>query len=608
MEEHDVLALLPTGGGKSICFQVPGMAREGLCLVVSPLLALMKDQVENLKDKGIKATRIVSGMNKREVEIALDNCEFGDYKFLYVSPERLLSEEFIIRLRKMKLSLIAVDEAHCISQWGYDFRPAYLEIAKVRQHFPDTPVMAVTATATKTVQKDICHRLEFLNAKVFVRSFERQNLAYVVAFEEDKYGRLLKLCNNVPGTGIVYVGTRKRTREVAQYLNGHGISAEAFHAGIDRKTKNNLQDRWKNNHVRIMVSTNAFGMGIDKPDVRFVAHMDIPNEPEAYFQEAGRAGRDGMKAYAVLLFNNEDILQLEKRIEDRYPFMNEVRQVYRCLGSYHQVAYGSGEGVSIPFNFADFVRQFELSPATAIHSIRLLENQGLIAFNESLDQSSTIKLLINKDDLYSFQVKNPRYDPLFKLILRSFEGMFDQHTRIDLGLLAHRGKTEKQVIHELLLECASLDVLEYHPARKGPQLTWLVPRLNEANLTLDKQVYAERKKLAIVRSQFMKKYAESDSCRQQLLLRYFGQKSDHTCGKCDWCIVQRKALQAEENFEYVSNKIDGLIQESAMSPAEIASQFSKTDQPLVERALQWKLDNQYLVYNDLEKLIAGPTK
>ena len=293
MEEHDVLALLPTGGGKSICFQVPGMAREGLCLVVSPLLALMKDQVENLKDKGIKATRIVSGMNKREVEIALDNCEFGDYKFLYVSPERLLSEEFIIRLRKMKLSLIAVDEAHCISQWGYDFRPAYLEIAKVRQHFPDTPVMAVTATATKTVQKDICHRLEFLNAKVFVRSFERQNLAYVVAFEEDKYGRLLKLCNNVPGTGIVYVGTRKRTREVAQYLNGHGISAEAFHAGIDRKTKNNLQDRWKNNHVRIMVSTNAFGMGIDKPDVRFVAHMDIPNEPEAYFQEAGRAGRDG---------------------------------------------------------------------------------------------------------------------------------------------------------------------------------------------------------------------------------------------------------------------------------------------------------------------------
>lgn len=396
LQGNDTLALLPTGGGKSVCFQVPALVQEGVCIVISPLIALMKDQVDNLQKKGISAIAITSAMHKREIDIAFDNCVYGNIKFLYLSPERLITPIAQARIQKMKVSLIAVDEAHCISQWGYDFRPSYLEIAKLRELQPKVPVLALTATATPEVVKDIQEKLRFKKANVLQKSFERKNLAYVVIGEEDKLSRLLKVVNNVGGTGVVYVRNRKKTQEVAAFLQKNKIPADFYHAGLTPGERSQKQDSWIKNKTRVIVATNAFGMGIDKPDVRFVVHLDLPDSLEAYFQEAGRAGRDEGKAYAVMLYNEADINDLKSNVEMSFPSVEEIRQTYQALANYYQLAVGSGEGAAFDFDISELCRNYKLEPVTVFNSIRFLEKEGYISATEAVYQPSRINFTLNK--------------------------------------------------------------------------------------------------------------------------------------------------------------------------------------------------------------------
>ncbi|HQS06153.1 MAG TPA: ATP-dependent DNA helicase RecQ, partial [Daejeonella sp.] len=426
LEGNDTLALMPTGGGKSLCFQVPALLKPGICIVVSPLIALMKDQVENLKEKGIKAIAIISGMGKREVDIALDNCIYGDIKFLYLSPERLLSDLVRERIRYMKVNLIAIDEAHCISQWGYDFRPPYLHLTELRELHPEIPVLALTATATERVAADIQVKLNFKNRLVFRKSFERLNLSYLVYNEENKLRKLISIARNVKGSGIIYVRNRRETQEVSRQLNLEGIISDFYHAGLDTPLRMKKQSAWKNSEIRIMVATNAFGMGIDKADVRFVVHLDLPESLEAYYQEAGRCGRDEKKAYAVLLYNNADKALITKRLDQHYPSIDEIKQIYHNLGNYYQLAYGAGEGLSLEFDLADFCNRFKLDPVRAIHAFKFLEHDEYLALSETVFLPSRVQVLLTHEDLYRFQVGQPAYDHFIKVLLRSYGGIFEQ--------------------------------------------------------------------------------------------------------------------------------------------------------------------------------------
>jgi ATP-dependent DNA helicase RecQ len=478
LSNKDTLALLPTGGGKSICFQIPGLVIGGTCLVVSPLIALMNDQVQNLKNKGISAVAITSSMNLKEIDIALNNAAYGHVQFLYVSPERIENETFRQRLSYLPIGLIAIDEAHCISQWGYDFRPSYLKIAELRAYFPNVNIIAVTASATKEVVEDIQLKLEFKNQNVFRQSFERKNIRYVVQLEENKYERLLKVIHNIGGSGIVYVRNRKKTEEISKWLFQNKISASFYHAGINSNERATIQQNWIENKSQVIVATNAFGMGIDKPDVRFVVHLDLPESLEAYFQEAGRAGRDEKPAYAILLCNNFDVVSLKEQYEQKTPSIEQIKQSYQAIFNFYQIPVESGEGLSVSFDIEEITRNYNLKPITLFNSVKCLEKEGYVSFLDSGFEPSKVMMVMGKDDLYNYQIKYPKYEPLIKVLLRSYGGLYEQYVQIKEKDVAYRAKVSEDELKKQLENLATQGVISFIPQTTLPKLIFLQNRIN----------------------------------------------------------------------------------------------------------------------------------
>jgi ATP-dependent DNA helicase RecQ len=546
LDGKDTLALLPTGGGKSICFQVPALLQPGICVVVSPLIALMKDQVENLKVRGIEAVAIVSGMSKREVDILLDNCVYGNIKFLYISPERLSSPLVQERIRHMNVNLFAIDEAHCISQWGYDFRPPYLQLAELRQLHPKVPILALTATATQQVADDIVSKLAFKKGfQVFRKSFERSNLSYVVAKEENKLKRLLNLLYKVKGSGIVYVRNRRETQELARQLCLEGVKADFYHAGLAAEVRAKKQDDWKVNSLRVIVATNAFGMGIDKPDVRFVAHMDLPESLEAYYQEAGRAGRDEKKSYAVLLFNDADVKALDRKLAQGSPSLADIQLVYHQLGNHFQVAYGAGEGLLFPFDVADFCKKYGLDPIKTLNILKVLSLEGYVGLTESVYLPSRLQVIVDYEALYSFQLSNAAYEPLIKTLLRSYGGLYDQYVPIKEQDLAKRLQISVNQVVQMLSKLNDMQLIAYEAKTDQPQIQFLRPRVDRAHLGIDYNFLAQRQAIYQKQVEGVLNYVNQPICRSQQLLNYFDEHTRETCGVCDVCIGARKKYSEE---------------------------------------------------------------
>ncbi|HFA51434.1 MAG TPA: RecQ family ATP-dependent DNA helicase [Bacteroidetes bacterium] len=597
----DALALLPTGGGKSICFQVPALCMEGICLVVSPLIALMKDQVQNLKKRGIAAEAIYSGMHRNEIDRILDNCIYGGTKLLYLSPERLANETAIARIRKMKVNLLAVDEAHCISQWGYDFRPSYLKIAELREVLGEVPVLALTATATKEVVADIQEKLEFKNGQVFSKSFVRGNLAYVVLQEENKLKKLLDIVKKVPGTGIVYVRNRRGTEEIARVLTNNGIRASFYHAGLPSGVRSARQEEWINGKVRVMACTNAFGMGIDKPDVRSVVHMDLPDSLEAYFQEAGRAGRDGKKSYAVLLYAPKDKAVLERNVELSFPPMKEVRQVYRALGSYFQLATGSSAGRPFDFDLLDFCKNFKLDVLKTFSCLKLLEREDWLVMTEAVYIPSTFKVLVNREQLYDFQLKNKNLDLVIKTLLRVTEGAFRNYAKINENAIARFLKMPTDKLLLALHQLHKESIISYRPSKDKPQLIFTQERVSADNLTIDMKRYNFLKERYQKRIQKAIAYATTPRCRSQQLLAYFAEKSA-PCGVCDVCLGRSKSQLSKDDFERYKSKIKMLLKREKLTEAELLESFSANRHANVLHALTYLLDEGF-VEHEKEKLI-----
>ena len=587
---RDTLGLMPTGGGKSLTFQVPAMAMEGVCVVVTPLIALMKDQVENLKKRGISAAAIYSGMSREDILLVLDNCVFDAYKFLYVSPERLSTSIFTEKIKQMNVCLIAVDESHCISQWGYDFRPSYLRIADIRELLPDAPVLALTATATPEVVDDIQDKLHFRVKHVFQKSFKRSNLAYVVRITENKEEQLLKILNSVAGTSVVYVRNRKRTKEIADFLVKNNITAEHFHAGLKNETKDERQKRWKSNETRVIVSTNAFGMGIDKPDVRTVIHLDLADSLEAYFQEAGRAGRDEKKAYAVQLYNNSDATKMKKRIADSFPGKEMVLKVYEALANYLQIGVGSGLDAVFAFDIVDFCSKFKLPILPAHSSLKILQQAGYLELTEEQDNASRVLFTVNKDDLYKHK-QTPEQERLIHILLRSYTGLFTELAYINEDTLGKRLEWKHDDVYQQLIRLSKEGIIQYIPRKKTPFLTFTHEREETKRIALGKEAYDDRRDRYVTRVKSVLDYAqETNICRSRILLAYFGEKNTEDCGVCDICLKNKETKVDDDDFEAIRAFIFSLLSNEPLSVKELVKR-TKQKEPKVLQVVRFMLDN-----------------
>lgn len=609
IQQNDVLALLPTGGGKSICFQVPAMAMEGLCLVVSPLIALMKDQVQQLQKRGIAAEALHAGQTKREIDYLLDNAANSDLKFLYCSPERLKTEIFIERIKKVAdkrgVCLIAVDEAHCISQWGYDFRPAYLDIAELRSILPKTPIVALTATATLRVRKDIQEKLQFRQPKVFIKSFARPNLSYSVRFEEHKERKLLEVLHKVGGSAVVYVSTRKHAKEVARMLVQNHISADFYHAGLSFQERNTKQEDWIHNRTRVIVSTNAFGMGIDKPDVRVVAHVDLPDNLEAYYQEAGRAGRDEKKAFAVVICNQADVDRLRKKTEQSLPDVDTLKDVYQMLGNFYQLAVGSWPQESFDFDFDEFSKRFQRHPLEIFNALKVLQEQGLIYLSESFFSPSKLKFSLDQRKMYEFQIANAQFDPLIKALLRLHGGELYQNPVAlqENNLSALLGTSVKQ-IRTSLNHLDQREIVEFNEQKEKPQLSLLTARQSVEKLVLDQKALNAKRKLKMEKMEAVIAYLHNEEmCRTRLLLEYFGETDYQNCEVCDNCLSRHKHEKDEyHRTHYKKQVLELLKKDDNLNEEELIRILDPSDKALFLNLLSELIDHGDLHYNEFGHL------
>ncbi len=583
----DTLGLMPTGGGKSITFQVPALCKEGLCLVITPLIALMKDQVQNLKQKGIKAVAIYSGMTREEIIVALENCIFGNYKFLYISPERLDTDIFRTKLRSMTVNMIAVDESHCISQWGYDFRPAYLKIADVRKLLPHIPILALTATATPDVVKDIQRQLQFTAQNVFRTGFERQNLAYIVRQTVNKEAEMIYILRRIPGSSIVYVRNRGRTKEIAEALQSQGITAAFYHAGVNNDLKDQRQRQWQSGECRVMVATNAFGMGIDKPDVRTVIHIDLPDSPEAYFQEAGRAGRDGADAFAYLLHTSTDTTYLHRRITDTFPDKSYIKTLYEHLNYYYQMAMGDGAGCMFEFNLEDFCRQFHYFPVPADSALKILTRAGYIEYTGEQDNASRLIFTVRRDELYKLHANEPQLDQLIQILLRTYTALFTDYIYINEDRLAFHARLTREQIYQQLITLSQRRIISYIPRKKTPYIIYTRERVELRHLHLTNEVYEQRKERYQERINAMIQYINTNTkCRSNMLLRYFGEENSRPCGKCDIC----QSTPNKATRETIAQEILQLLGPQNMRLPDVAMQLSHTDPHLLSEVIRQLLD------------------
>jgi len=592
---RDTLGLMPTGGGKSVTYQVPAIASEGMCLVITPLIALMKDQVEKLNQRGIRAIAVHSGMSRDEISVALDNAIYGNYKFLYISPERIGTEIFRVRLEKMKINLIAVDEAHCISQWGYDFRPSYLRIVDLREYLPDTTLLAITATATTDVVEDIQDKLKFRKKNVLRITFERKNLIYTVREAENKQKYILRLVRKIKGSGIIYVRSRKKTRELSLYLQEGGISCDYYHAGLTYPVRNKKHNDWMTGKIRIMIATNAFGMGIDKADVRFVIHIDLPDSLEEYFQEAGRAGRDHKVAHAILLFNEGDKYTAEKRIQTNFPEPDVIRQIYRALGNYYQIPVGGAKNQVFDFNIAEFASRYKKSIMIIYSSLKILQLEGYIELTEEIFNPPKIKFLTQRDELYRFQLANEDYDAFIKLLLRTYTGVFTEYVTIYEDSLARKAGVKTEVIVEYLKKLDHMGIIRYLPQKKTPVIIFTEERLDIKDLRLSREHYKDRKDRYTRRINEVIRYAsEIGKCRSVFLLEYFGEKNATRCGQCDVCLRKEELDISKYEFDQIEDEIRELLANKSMSMEELANAVVPGENKAI-RVIRWLLDNDRLI-------------
>jgi ATP-dependent DNA helicase RecQ len=623
---NDTLALMPTGGGKSLCYQVPTMATEGTCLVISPLIALMKDQVEALRKRQITAYAIYSGMSRKEVINVMKVVTESNCKFLYVSPERLETSLFREYLPGMGISLIAVDEAHCISQWGYDFRPPYLRIAKLRDELPGIPVLALTASATPDVQLDICERLTSTQTdklkgvqvntstpqpinfppgwKVFRQSFERPNLSYSVFNVDSKINKIVDIIKKVPGTGIVYCKSRKRTQEISELLQLHGISADHYHAGLPQEERSRKQENWINDRTRVIVCTNAFGMGIDKPGVRTVVHADPPDCLENYYQEAGRAGRDGKKSYAVLLYDQRDLPELQALAAQRFPTLDDIRIVYQALANYLQLHTGDGEGQYFDLDMSVFLRNFKLEGHTALYSLKALEQDGWLSFNEQVFLPSFIEFNATKDALYTFEKDFPRHEPMIKSLLRAYEGIFDRAVGVSEKVIAGFLRKDTEEVKKELAALHQAGIIIYKPQKDTPQVLFVKPRMKVEQVSIDMVAFNKRKERFLERVQQMMQYVnETSECRSQVLAVYFGDESTKACGVCDNCIRKKQTPLTKEEFDTLHHRIMNLVKYETLSPAMLIEKLNG-----VGKEKAWKVIDFLQAENKIELDKTGQIK
>ena len=598
VEGKDALILMPTGGGKSLCFQVPALCREGLTLVISPLIALMRDQVDNLKSRDIKAEAVYSGMNYAQIDRILDNAVHGAYKLLYISPERLKSELFLSRLPKMEIALLAVDEAHCISQWGFDFRPAYLDIAQIRDIHPHVPIVALTATATKEVVKDINLNLKLKENKVFQKSFVRDNLAYIVIKQEGKLEKLAEILGSVAGSSIVYCSRRGMTVEVSNFLNRRSISCAPYHAGMTPQLRNETQSKWLRGDVRVVAATNAFGMGIDKPDVRLVVHINMPPSLEAYYQEAGRAGRDGQKSFAILLYDIQDKKTLKKLIDQQYPSLKVIRQVYQGLCNQYQLAVGSNNFEPFDFDLIAFCKTYKFSPGITHYALKILQNEGWINISDAVFQPSRLWVKVSKDRLYDFQLKNRKLEPLIKTILRTYQGAFQHMVNINESQLAKFLNISHDQLSHAFVYMQKEGIIDYQPKRDKPQITFLMERVAVENLTIDTNRYRFLKERAEVKLSKMIQYSEDPVCRSKQLIGYFGEEKDESCGQCDVCLDKKKVDFNELDFYKIKTKLESILgKNKSLSFDQIVGHFSHLEMKKMIWVLAYLRDEGFVNYS-----------